>query len=327
MRRHTPLSAQRGVAVITALMLTALAVTIVASLFWQQQVQVRSIENQRLHLQTKWILRGALDWARLVLREDAKYSRVDTLGEPWSVSLAETRLDQYVENGRAESDQTDATLSGRIVDAQARFNLANLAQGGTVNPREVATFARLLGGLQLNIALAQTVADAMARAQPTAASTSSAAVPDSAAPAAAGQSGPQPLALLQVDDLLAVPGFTAPMLTTLREFVIVLPGNTVTPINVNTASAQVLAAKIDTLSQSDAAILVAEREKAYFLSFDDFKARLLGKADAVSRSEIAVATDYFIVYGTVHLNRATMEMQALIERKNRTTKLIWVRDN
>ncbi|MEO8408794.1 MAG: type II secretion system minor pseudopilin GspK, partial [Oxalobacteraceae bacterium] len=244
MRRHTPLSAQRGVAVITALMLTALAVTIVASLFWQQQVQVRSIENQRLHLQTKWILRGALDWARLVLREDAKYSRVDTLGEPWSVSLAETRLDQYVENGRAESDQTDATLSGRIVDAQARFNLANLAQGGTVNPREVATFARLLGGLQLNIALAQTVADAMARAQPTAASTSSAAVPDSAAPAAAGQSGPQPLALLQVDDLLAVPGFTAPMLTTLREFVIVLPGNTVTPLNVNTASAQVLAARI-----------------------------------------------------------------------------------
>jgi general secretion pathway protein K len=54
---------QRGVAVITALLLTTLAVTIVASLFWQQQVQVRSMENQRLQLQTRWILRGALDWA------------------------------------------------------------------------------------------------------------------------------------------------------------------------------------------------------------------------------------------------------------------------
>ena len=40
----------RGVAVVTALLLTTLAVTIVASLFWQQQVQVRSIENQRLQL-------------------------------------------------------------------------------------------------------------------------------------------------------------------------------------------------------------------------------------------------------------------------------------
>ena len=55
---------QRGVAVVTALLLTTLAITIVASLFWQQQVQVRSIENQRLQLQKQWILRGAIDWAR-----------------------------------------------------------------------------------------------------------------------------------------------------------------------------------------------------------------------------------------------------------------------
>jgi general secretion pathway protein K len=86
---------QRGVAVITALLLTTLAITIVASLFWQQQVQVRSIENQRLQLQKQWILRGALDYARLVLREDARNSNVDYLGEPWSVPLEETKLDQY----------------------------------------------------------------------------------------------------------------------------------------------------------------------------------------------------------------------------------------
>ncbi|MDP3843610.1 MAG: type II secretion system minor pseudopilin GspK [Oxalobacteraceae bacterium] len=343
--RRASLAAQRGVAVITALMLTALAVTIVASLFWQQQVQVRSIENQRLHLQTKWILRGALDWARLVLREDAKFSSVDTLAEPWSVSLAETRLDQYVENGRAGSDQSDATLSGQIVDAQARFNLANLAQGGKVDPREVAAFARLLGSLQLNIALAQTVADAIARAQPAAlAATGGGALAgvasqpgtQPAAPASPGsvqavatsQPGAQPLPLLQVEDLLAVPGFTAPMLATLQDFVIVLPSNTVTPINVNTASAQVLAAKIEALSQSDAAALVAAREKEYFRSSADFIARLPGNAGGdVNPSDFATTTNFFIVYGTVRLNRATMEMQSLIERNGGTTKLIWVRDN
>jgi len=322
--RRVPLAAQRGVAIITALLLTALAVTIVASLFWQQQVQVRSIENQRLHLQTKWILRGALDWARLILREDRRIGGdIDHLGEPWAVPLAETRLDQYVENGRTGSDQTDATLSGRIVDAQGRFNLANLAQGGTVNPREVAVLARLLGSLELNAGLAQAVADAMAAAQ------SAASAASGKIPAAASQSepGPQPLALLQVDDLLAVPGFTAAMLTKLRDFVVVLPGNTVTPINVNTASAEVLAARIDTLSQSDAAALVAAREKAYFLSFNDFKQRLQGKTGDVTNGEISVATNFFIVYGKVRLDRATMEMQALIERDAGTTKLIWVRDN
>lgn len=314
--RRAPLAAQRGVAIITALLLTALAVTIVASLFWQQQVQVRSIENQRLHLQTVWILRGALDWARLVLREDAKFSSIDTQGEPWSVPLAETRLDQYVENGRTDSDQTDATLSGQIVDAQARFNLANLAPGGAVSPREVAVFARLLGSLQLNAGLAQAVAEAMARAQQAA----------SAPTGVAGQSGIQPLALLQVEDVLAVPGFTAPMLATLRDFVALLPH--ATPLNVNTASARVLAARIDALTQSDAEALVVAREKGYFLNSADFIARLPGKAGNLSANEIAVATDYFIVHGSVRLNRASMKMQALVERNaGGATRLIWVRDN
>lgn len=323
MRRRS-LAAQRGVAIITAMLLTALAVTIVASLFWQQQVQVRSIENQRLHLQTKWILRGALDWARLVLREDARFSSVDTLDEPWSVQLAETRLDQYVENGRTGSDQTDATLSGQIVDAQGRFNLANLAQKGKVNPRQVAIFARLLDSLQLDTGLAQATADTMASAQPAppAASESNGSAPANAA----SEPEAQPMELLQVDDLLAVPGFTAAILAPLREFVTLLPRATL--INVNTASAKVLAASIGTLSQSDAAALVAARAKTHFRNSADFIALLpTGKAGDISANDFAVATNFFIVNGKVRLNRASMEMQALIERNNRSTKLIWVRDN
>src|SRR3989304_4381245 len=117
---------QRGVAGITALLLTTLAITIVASLFWQQQVQVRSIENQRLQLQKQWVLRGALDWAGLILREDAKHSSIDNLDEPWAVPLAETRLDQYIESGHADTDIADATLSGGISDAQARYNPTKL---------------------------------------------------------------------------------------------------------------------------------------------------------------------------------------------------------
>src|SRR3990172_1430369 len=132
---------QRGVAVITALLLTTLAITIVASLFWQQQVQVRSIENQRLQLQKQWILRGALDWAGLILREDAKHSSIDNLDEPWAVPLAETRLDQYIESGHADTDIADATLSGGISDAQARYNLTNLCPDGIIDPAEVTVFA------------------------------------------------------------------------------------------------------------------------------------------------------------------------------------------
>ena len=53
------------------MLLTALALSVVASLFWQQQVQVRSIDNQRLQLQKQWVLRGAFDWAGDELGEEA----------------------------------------------------------------------------------------------------------------------------------------------------------------------------------------------------------------------------------------------------------------
>ena len=117
---------QRGVAVVTALLLTTLAITIVASLFWQQQVQVRSIENQRFQLQKKWILRGALDWARLILREDLRTSYgVDHLGEPWAVTLGETHLDQYVENGNMTFEQC------QVIKKAIAQHLNILLSGGT----------------------------------------------------------------------------------------------------------------------------------------------------------------------------------------------------
>ncbi|MGB9094258.1 MAG: type II secretion system minor pseudopilin GspK [Gallionella sp.] len=300
---------QRGVAVVIALLLTTLAITIVASLFWQQQVQVRSIENQRLQLQKQWILRGALDWAGLILREDAKFSSIDTLDEPWATPLAETRLDQYVDDGLADSDAANATLSGGISDAQARINLTNLCPSGTINPAEVAAFANLLKNAGIDPSFAQATADLMANAQQK---------PDANA---ADQSAPLPMNLTQVDDLLAVPGFTAMMLDRIRDYVIFLPH--ATPVNVNTAPAEVLAA-ISTLSLSDAAALVDSRNTATFRNPGDFM--LLLHANHLIVANVSVSTNYFLVNGKVRINRAESDIQALIERNGINTNLIWIRE-
>ena len=316
MKTHpVPSVRQRGVAVITALLLTTLAITIVASLFWQQQVQVRSIENQRLQLQQQWILRGALDWAGLILREDAKYSSVDNLDEPWAVSLAETRLDQYIESGRAETDIADATLSGGISDAQARYNLTNLCPNGIIKPDEVAVFGRLLDHEKLNPALAQATAEVMA---------ATLRKPDSAADNNSRRSGPQLIKLTQPEDLLAVPGFSPEMLDKLKDFVIFLPG--ASPVNVNTAPAEVLSALFDTLTPADAATLVVSRNTASFRDLGDFTNRLPGRTLAASASKVSVTTSYFLVNGKVRMSRAGLEIQALIERKGSGTGLIWIRE-
>ena len=306
---------QRGIAIVMALLLTTLAITIVASLFWQQQVQVRSIENQRLQLQKQWVLIGAIDWASLILRDDAKYSNVDALDEPWAAPLTEIRLDQYLDNRHADAIAADATLSGGIRDAQARYNLTNLCTNGIIDPVEVATFKRLLINLRQNPALAQLTANEIAAAQkklPT--------------PTASGRnpSDPQFMNLTQLDDLLSVPGFTPEILGLIRDFVIFLPR--ATPVNANTASAEVLSARIEGLALPLAATLVARRSTASFHDLADLTNRLPNHTLSAPPGALSVMTHYFLFFGKVRMSRAELEMRALIERNNTTTRLIWIRD-
>ncbi|MDE2429157.1 MAG: type II secretion system minor pseudopilin GspK [Burkholderiales bacterium] len=333
---------QRGVAVITALLLTTLAITIVASLFWQQQVQVRSIENQRMQLQKKWVLRGAIDWARLILREDGRVAgRVDHLGEPWAVRLADTRLDQYVENGREDADASDATLSGQIVDAQSMFNLTNLASNGVVDPREVDAFGRLLLSLHIDTQLADSAASMIASSQikvkkstdgtsgVTPAGTTSPATPEkdggSKSTAESSATEVQFPGFVQVDDLLAVSGFTPEIVATLRKFVTVLPRRT--PININTTSAEVLAARIDGVSAGDAAAMIATRDRAYFFDIAHFKQQFSDKTGSVVDQDLSVATNFFLVNGKVKMNRSALDVSALIERNGNVTSVLWIREN
>jgi general secretion pathway protein K len=322
MRAPRSLYRQRGVAVITALLLTTLAVTIVASLFWQQQVQVRSMENQRLHLQTKWILRGALDWATLVLRQDGMDNRTHTsLTAVWNTPLAETRLDQYIERERVEGEIFNATLSGRIIDASSRYNLTNLATGPQINPEHLAIYKRLLANLQIDTALAQKTADAVKNS----ANRLTAAIGE----APVVQKPTSPLALTQVDDLLAIPGYTPAIVAKLREFVTVLPAEALT-VNVNTAAPEVISALSPNMSVSAAAALVARRKQAYYRSKPDFQGQLFG-AEAPKDEVYDVRSEWFLVLSRVRLDRAALDAEALVSRNMNdpalTTKVVWVRQN
>ena len=308
---------QSGVAVITALLLTTLAVTIVASLFWQQQVQVRSMENQRLHLQTKWILRGALDWARLVLRQDGyDHPFATTLNDVWNTPLAETRLDQYIERERVQGETFDATLSGSVIDATSRYNLGNLSKGQVVDPKQVLIFQRLLTNLQVDPGLATRAAEALKAAQ-------SKETPAGMPIEGAAAGGTAPLEFTQVEDLLTVPGFTQDVVAKLHDHVIVLPERT--PVNVNTAGPEVLAAVVG-FSVSEANALVAARKTASFTSTGDFKARLQGPTPVDGTFD--VKSEYFLVQSRVRLDRAAFDAEALVNRKlslNNVTNLVWIR--
>ena len=114
----------------------------------------------------------------------------------------------------------------------------------------------------------------------------------------------------------------------LRNLVIFLP-QAGTQVNINTAPPEILAAVIEGISTSDAAVIVATRTTASFRQ-SDIALRLPG-IPAVGSSNLGVASDYFLVNGRVKLDRAALQIQALIKRSGRgqapKTQVIWTREN
>ncbi len=302
---------QRGVALILAMLLTALAVSLVTSLFWPQQVQVRAMENQRMRLQARLLLQGMLDYARQVLHQDGlSEGNVTTLDGVWARPIGSGGLGDFLERDRAAGAPPGATLSGRIVDAQSRYNLANLASGGQVVPQQVLIYARLLRLLRLDPQLAARTAQALARA------------------------GAGTLPVMRLDDLLGVAGYTPRVLEALRDYAVMLPEPTA--LNANTASAEVLAATLD-MPLAQARALARSRDQAWLRDAADLVNRLQGRQVGEGVG-LDVRSNYFLVTSSVRVERAALDAQALIRRHTGgrvrfaldqddrlPTALVWVR--
>ena len=155
---------QRGAALLTAMIIVTLVVTLASSMVWQQWRAVQVEQAERARTQAAWILSGALDFARLILKEDLKSGRPTALTEPWATPLAEARLSTFLaaDASSTADDGPEAFLSGSISDAQARYNLTNLVTAdGKIDPEEFATLERLCLAMGMDGAVAQRIASGM----------------------------------------------------------------------------------------------------------------------------------------------------------------------
>lgn len=302
---------ERGAAVLMALFVATLATLIITGLFWSQFVLLRTIENQQMVAQSRLLLRGALDWARAILREDALRSNFDALTEPWAQPLAETRLDQL---GETSTLAAQASMAGGIEDAQARLNLRNLvAPDGRIVQRELLVLRRLA---QL-LGVPEQTGDLIAlRVQ---ASLAPLANDDGrSAPMRAIDPKAPPIALMLPQDLAGIPGIDAAAAAKLAPYIVILDERTA--VNVNTAAAETISARIAELSLADARALVADRERVgYFRDFGDLQNRLSrfgrgGAIESVTQQDINTTSRYFFVRGQVKLDRANTRMEALVKR-------------
>ena len=126
---------RRGVALLTAMVTVTIVATIAAGATWQLARQVDVEHAERKRQQMDWLLTGATDWARLILREDALSSQIDALSEPWALPLRESRISTLMSSENGEGDPVlGAYLSGEITDEQSRLNLVNLLDGNHISP-------------------------------------------------------------------------------------------------------------------------------------------------------------------------------------------------
>jgi general secretion pathway protein K len=292
--------AQQGAALLAAMLTVTLVATFATAALWQQWRSVEVESADRSRVQSAWILNGALDWARLILREDFRADRTDHLAEPWAVPLQEARLSTFLaadpNNNGDMDDAENVFLSGEISDLQARLNIADLVQAGSVQTRWLETFQRLFDVLGLSQAELARLAENLRFAADISVDNRNAAR--------------APLMPQRVEQLTWL-GVAPETVAALEPYVTVLPASA-TRVNINTAPAEVLYAVGRNLSLADARRLVAEREGQHFRNVGDI-ARLLPEA-RFDLTAASVDTQYFQVVGRLRIDQVVIEERSMVQR-------------
>ena len=320
---------QRGVALVTALLVVSLATMAAVAMATRQHVDVRRTANLLHGEQAYSYAVAAETWAQVILQYDADDSDYDNLDEDWATSISPLS----VEGG---------AVTGRIHDMQGRFNVNNLilvaqeggaqqGQGGdadTEAPEEgsqqegnagtdLAYFKRLLTVLELDETLTSALLDWLdANIDVTS--------PDGAedqfylALDVPYRAANQPL--ISVSELRLVKGFTLEVMEALEPHITVLPEYSA--ININTATPVVLEALNAQLTESDVAAILEAREDGGYASINDFLA-LNAMAGISLDIQVDVKTDWFRVSTDVVVGDGRATLQSLLKRDGASSEVIY----
>jgi general secretion pathway protein K len=296
--RRPPLpaaAAQRGVAVMTAMLVVAVGTILAVNLMWDATLDQRRTAAALAGDQGLMYVQGAEAWAADILRQDLVDSPdADHLAEQWAFELPPLPVEGGV-------------IAGRLEDLEGRFNLNNLVgSNGREDPVAVAQFERLLGLLELDPALAGAVVDWID-------ADTELRFPDGAEDAAYADTDPPyrtaNALITSPSELMAIIGFDKAAYDLLAPYVTALPPGTT--INVNTASELVLQSLSELIDASQAAALAEERAEAGFV---DVGAAFSGLVEPPMLTRIDGVTQHFLLTATVSLGTTQLTLRSVLQR-------------
>ena len=288
----------RGVALITAMLITALAGSVAASLSWDNALDVRRTMVMLYRDQAIQVAVGSEGWVRTILRDDQASSTSDHLGEIWATEIPALPID-------AEAVQGE--IYGQIQDLQGRFNINNLLDAnGEIDQPSLEQYERLLTTLGLDIRLAGITADWLDADQ-------TERIPDGAEdPLYSGLTPAYRTAnqrITTITELAALDGMDRASFEILSPHVTALPERT--PVNVNTATLPVLQSLGTNISESDAEGLIALREDGGFVDYAGVFAPII---EPGLQNWISETTSYFQLKAVVQIDTVRISLFTVLHR-------------
>jgi general secretion pathway protein K len=298
-RLHTP-RAQRGVALITAVLIVALATMLAVGVFYRSYLDQRRSATLIATDQAFEVALGAEAWAADFLRRDLQESKTDHFGETWAKPLPPLPLD----NG--------GTVEGRLEDMQGRFNLNNLRNGdGTTNEDAVKQLERILQMLEIEPAWASVIADWIDI-------DSDPGFPDGAEDAVYTSLTPPHRAanmpITRASEIMVMNGFGAERYAKLAPYITALPAGT--GLNVCTASGIVLDSLVDgvrefSLNPED---LAKRRTEVCFPTKSELQGALGNQEFDKVKNSLTESSNYFRATVWVTIGTTQLTLYSLLVR-------------
>jgi general secretion pathway protein K len=289
----------RGVALITAVLLVALATLLATRIGTRGAIDQRRATALMAREQGYEVALGAEAWASEILQEDASKSQNDTLNEPWAMPLPTLPID-------------GGSVEAHLEDMQGRFNLNNLVTAaGQPDLYEVARFQRLLVALELEPKWSQLLVDWI---DPD----STRSYPDGAEDGEYLMGKPPYRAantyLSSTSELLALPEFGPERYRRLAPYVTALPRGA--KLNVCTASAVLIDTLVTGFKEfsADPTALLKNRQKGCFPTVADLSAVFSGEDWQNAQSRVEQRSVWFRLTTRVTIGATEVTLYSLLER-------------
>lgn len=301
---------QQGVALITAILVLALAVIAATSISSEHQLFMRRVENSVFGSNAWAYQYAAENWAKTVLRRDLMASGPDDVdvfdhnAEDWAMPLTSMALPV-------------GKISAQLTDEQAKLNINNLLTDDGVDMVCKKRLQRIFSLLAVDPNIVDAIIDWM---DPDITPTLPYGAEDQyynqlASPyLTAGQT------IHDISELRLIKGVTAEDYAKLQPYLTALPLRT--NVNLNTASAQVLAAIVPDMSVSQAQDFVHIRESEPYQHIQDFISQVVLNNLQLDAEDLAVKSDFFTLSSEVQIEKSYLQQSSLMHRANTRVAVI-----